>query len=192
MPDDQDRPSVSEQPPPSPGQQFPAAVLPTSDYQSSGDSKPPTHNSGPTHLEPFSPSGSIPAQPAIDVAQQFPPSQPFPTTQSTPRNKVMTALIVLAVIFFLGTGAFAALWLVEQGDHKGTTSELQTVRADLTKTADELKGAQQARSQSEADKQRLQRDVEHAKPCLDSAKRFVRALTDADADKQFDEMMINC
>nr|WP_157527529.1 hypothetical protein [Kibdelosporangium sp. MJ126-NF4] len=100
---------------------------------------------------------------------------------------------MLAIVFFLGTGAFATLWLVEQGDHKGTTSELETVRANLTKTADELRSAQQARSQADTEKQRAQRDMENVKPCLDSAKRFAQgAFSEAEAEKRFDDLMLNC
>ena len=166
MTENQDRPPVTEGPSPFPGQQFPAAVLPTSEYPAAGDGQP---------------------EPVV-----FPPSGPFPAVQPKPRSRATTVLTVLAVVFFLGTGAFAALWLVEQGDHKGTTSQLETVRTDLTKTSDDLKNAEQARSQAESAKQRTQRDIEHTKPCLDSAKRFVRALTEADAEKQYDDMLLNC
>lgn len=210
MTENQDRPPVTDEPaPPFPGQQFPAAVLPTSGYPAAGDGRAEPAAGAPVTTEPVFPQQFPPSQPfqAIDPPSQpfpvlgppsqpvpvlGPPSQPLPAAQAKPRNRATTVFAVLAVVFFLGAGAFAALWLVEQGNHKGTSSELGTVRADLTKTADELKSAEQARSQAESAKQSTQRDLERTKPCLDSAKRLVRALTDAEAEKQYDEMMLNC
>jgi uncharacterized protein (DUF3084 family) len=119
--------------------------------------------------------------------------QPYhPPLPRKPRNKSVIILTTLAIAFFLGTGTFAALWLVEQGDHKGTSSELQTVQGNLTKTADELTTAQTQKTQADLEKQRALRDADASKPCLDAAKALIRAFSEEEAEKQYDAMVQKC
>jgi hypothetical protein len=196
MTENHDQPPVPEAPQPLPGQQFPAAILPQSDY---GTAPHPTVNL--PQSESFPASGPFPVTgpPSGPFPVAGPPSEPFPVPQpyyppqpGKPRNKPVIILTTLAILFFLGMGAFAALWLVEQGDHKGTNSELQTVQGNLTKTADELKTAQAQKTQADLEKQRALRDAEANKPCLDAAKGLIRALSDEEADKQYEAMIQKC
>jgi uncharacterized protein (DUF3084 family) len=131
----------------------------------------------------------------------FPPSEPFaaqpqaPTYQpapAKPRNKAVITLTIAVVLLFLTSGALGTLWLVEQGNHKGTTSELQTVKNNLGKTTDELKTAQDEAAKSNVDKQRTIRDMENNKPCLDAAKAYVRSLSEAEANKNYDNLIKAC
>jgi hypothetical protein len=183
MTDNQDQRPGPEAPHPFPGQQYPAAILPQSGYRTE------PHPSGPQPAVTFPQNGPLPAA--------GPPSEPFPVVpqpchQPRTRNKPVIILAALAAALFLAMGTFAALWLVEQGDHKATSSELQTVQGNLTKTADELRTAQQQKSQADSEKQRALRDAEATKPCLDAAKALVRAFTDEEADKQYDVMIQEC
>jgi pentatricopeptide repeat protein len=84
------------------------------------------------------------------------------------------------------------LWLTEQGDHKGTSSELQTVKDNLAKTKDELKTSQDEKDKAVAARQRAERDAENSKDCLTAAKGLVRASSEEEADKLFDEMIDAC
>jgi hypothetical protein len=201
MTDNHDQPAVPGAPQPLPGQQFPAAILPQSDY---GTAPHPTgpYPGGPQptvnlpQSEPFPASGP----PSGPFPAAGPPSEPFPAAPQPnyppqprkPRNKPVIILTTLAIVFFFGTGTFAALWLVEQGDHKGTSSELQTVQGNLTKTADELKTAQAQKTQADLEKQRVLRDAEATKPCLDAAKALIRAFSEEEADKQYEVMIQKC
>jgi hypothetical protein len=190
MTDNHDQPPVPEAPQPLPGQQFPAAILPRSEHpagQHPGEQHPsePFPVIGPSS-RPFPMPGPVPV-----ATGPFP--QPYhPPQPRRPRNKPVIILASLAVAFFMAMGAFAALWLIEQGDHKGTSSELQTVQGNLTRTADELKTAQQQKSQADVEKQRALRDAEAAKPCLDAAKALVRAFSDEEADKHYEAMIQKC
>jgi uncharacterized protein (DUF3084 family) len=116
----------------------------------------------------------------------------FPPAPRKPRNKPVMILTIAVVFFVLAAGALGTLWLVEQGNHKGTTSELQTVKDNLAKTKDELKTVQSDKDAALAARQRLERDAENSKPCITTAKAFIRATSAADADKLFDQLIDNC
>jgi hypothetical protein len=158
---------------PLPGERYPAAVLPGGEY----------HPSGPIPVLP-PPSGPFPAQ--------APPSMyPAPRPRK-PRNKPVMILTVALVFFVLASGALGTLWLVEQGNHKGTSSELQTVRDNLTKTQNDLKATRESEANASNAQHKAERDAEINKPCLDAARAFIRATNAADAQKRWDAMIDVC
>jgi hypothetical protein len=165
------------------GDQFPAAVLP-------GAPQPTAVLPGPG----FPPSGPIPVAPQTGPIPVPPPSQPLPAPYAPrkPRNKAVVWLTAAVAFFVLVAGVLGALWLVEVGDHKGTTSELQSVRDNLENAKGELKTALADKDSATAAKQRLERDAENNKSCLTSVKAMVRADNEQEFKKLADEVYINC
>ncbi|RSM74347.1 hypothetical protein DMH04_40095 [Kibdelosporangium aridum] len=159
---------------PLPGDQFPAAVLPQSPYVTT-DPQTPSQGAPVQH-----PSGPLPTV-----------AYPAPAPRK-PRNKPAIVMTVLAIVFFLASGAFGALWLVEQGDHKGTNSELQTVRSNLSKTTKQLEDTERERAGAVSDKQRAEQNSAATKPCLDAAKGTIRSISEDEFRKNFQEMVKQC
>lgn len=159
---------------PLPGDQVPAAVLPQSPYAATTPQTPPQG------MPVQHPSGPLPTA-----------AYPAPAPRK-PRNKPAIVMTALAIVFLLAAGAFGALWLVEQGDHKGTNSELQTVRSNLSKTTKQLEDTEKERASAVADKQRAEQSSAATKPCLDAAKATIRALTEDEFRKNFQEMVKQC
>ncbi|MCE7005587.1 hypothetical protein LWC34_22565 [Kibdelosporangium philippinense] len=156
---------------PLPGEQFPAAVLPQSPYQ---EQQTPYQETNP-YL-----SGPLPAV-----------GYPAPVPRK-PRNKPAIVMSALAIVFFLAAGALGALWLVEQGDHKGTSGELQTVQANLAKTAKRLEDTESERIKAVSDKQRAEQNAQATKPCTDAAKSVIRSINEEEFRKGFQEMVKQC
>jgi hypothetical protein len=146
---------------PVPGEQFPAAVLPQSEF---GPKPPAVVHTGP----------------------------PPPGVPSAPRNKPMITLAVLAVLFFLTTTAFGAMWAIEQSDHKGTDSELRTVRDNLSKTTTELENARSLYSEATSDKLRVESNIKALQACVDAADAYLKATNEQDADKHYGAMLAEC
>jgi hypothetical protein len=141
---------------PLPGEQFPAAVLPQSDF------------------------GTVVAGP------------PPPYVPPTARNKPMITLAVLAVLFFLTTTAFGALWAIEQSDHKGTDSELRTVRDTLGKATTELETVRSRYSEATSDKLRVEANLKVVQACVAAAEAYIRATDEAEAEEHYDSMLEEC
>jgi hypothetical protein len=163
-------PAVAYSNEPVPGQQFPAAVLPGTDYDQ--------HPSGPfpvPHSEPF-------------PVQQPPPMY----VPRKPRNKPVLVLSIAAVFFFLSTAALGTLWLIEKGDHKSTANELSSTQNSLTKTKDDLKSAEGREQAANVERQKTLKDIQAMQPCFNAAKAFLRASNEADANKAFDQLIDAC
>jgi uncharacterized protein (DUF3084 family) len=144
---------------------MPIAVLPQSDY---GPQQPP--------------SGPFPAMPP-----QLPPPAP-----RKPRNTPMVVLTVTAIFFFLTTAALGTLWLIEIGDHKSTSSELSTAQGSLTKTRDDLKAAESKQQAADLERQKTLKDVQAMQPCYNAARALLRAASEDDAKKRFEELVDAC
>jgi hypothetical protein len=135
------------------------------------------------------PSGPLPI--AAPPSQPFPamaPPQPYVPVPPKPRNKAATLMVVLMVFFVLTTATLGTLYLVEVGDHKATSSDLQTTRDTLDKTKAELKTTQADKETAVAAKQRLERDAENSKPCLTAVKGMIHARTEDEFTKFADDV----
>jgi hypothetical protein len=164
------------------GDQYPAAVLP--------GAQPTAVLAGPEYPS----SGPIPVSPPSGPVPLPPPGQQVtaPYSPRKPRNKAVVWLTTAVVFFVLAAGALGTLWLVEVGNHKGTSSELQTVQQNLDKTRSDLKTALSDKDTALAAKQRLERDIENNKPCLLAVKNMMHARTEDDFKKFADDVDQNC
>ncbi|MEV4317744.1 hypothetical protein [Actinocrispum sp. NPDC049592] len=177
---------------PLPGQQFPAAVLPQTEFGQQPPSQPfpaiPQVQPFPTTPQ----SQPFPAQPTTPQSQPFPAQQPFPAPPRKPRSKALVALSVAAAFFFLASAALGTLWLIEIGDHKSTANELHTTQASLTKAKDDLKSAEGREQAANTERQKSLKDVQNMQPCYNAAKAFMRANSEQEADKLFDQLIDAC
>src|SRR5690242_16449044 len=93
--------------------------------------------------DPGPPSGGLPAQGY--------PSGPFPTqTYGAPpplppkprRGNTMVALVVALVVLVGLAGTFTTLWLIESGNHRQTSSDLQNKEKELADSNSARKATQ--------------------------------------------------
>jgi len=84
---------------------------------------------------------------------------------------------------FLAAGAFVALWLIERGDHKATTGQLDGVRAEIVDVEKKAGATQTAYTEAEtklkasekglADKKA---EADRNKPCMEASQELIRAI----------------
>jgi hypothetical protein len=119
-----------------------------------------------TEQDPSPPEGRPAVEPAVQTAVQptseqsdadlpggqpgiYVPAQEWPPAAPPPPRKSIVLPAVLALMLFLAAGAFVALWLVERGDHKATTGQLDDVRAEIVDVEKKTGAARTAYSDAE-------------------------------------------
>lgn len=116
--------------------------------------------------------------------QGAPVPQAPPVVPERPRRTAVVVLSIVAVLLLGGAGAFAALWIVERGDHDKATEQLSTRDKELSDEKKAHEGTKTKLGETDKAKTDAEAKVTALTPCAEAGKKLTQlALSGASEEE---------